>query len=119
MGKQWRLGIALGPYAPTPLTKALDEKDIIIIVMGSDTAAIGGVTDHDIINAPIGYKSERRNQFGDVGHVVVDSLYQQCPRASAEAREPIFGKWAVFHGPAAIALSARIPIFFPFARSKT
>jgi len=43
------------PAAPA---EALDQEYVVLIRMGADTALIGGIGDHDVVQAPVGVTSD-------------------------------------------------------------
>ncbi len=65
--------------------------------MRADTAASGGIADHDIVDPPIGHEPERLNQIGDIGDVVIHRLHQQRPRPGAKLAKAGFRKRTAFH----------------------
>ena len=64
--------------------QALDQEHVILVEMRADTAAVGGIAHHHIVDPPVRHEAERLEQRGDLRHILVDGLDEQGPALLAE-----------------------------------
>ncbi len=100
---QAALFVALRAQLPVPPTGGLDQEDVVLVEMGADAAAFGGVADHDVVQAPAGHEAEIIQQQRHLSEVVVHRLHQQRPVPVTQLREALFVQRALFQVPGAVA----------------
>ena len=69
--------------APQPLALDLYEEHVVIIKVGPDTSALGGIADHDIIESPRWECTKRIEKAGYLLAPGFNRLNQQCPALGA------------------------------------
>ena len=67
--------------------------------MRTDAAAISGVADHDVVDAPAGYEAEVIQHRAHPLMPLIDGLNQQAPVGLREVPKVLFGEWAVAQRP--------------------
>ncbi len=83
--------------------------------MWPHAALVGGVADHDVVDAPARHEVERVDQTGDIRQVLVDILYQQGPVAVGKRGEIGIAQGAVPKLPGTRAVlddQARLELLF-------
>ena len=120
MRQQRRLAIAMRPDLPPASAKPLNQENIILVEMRSNPALVCGEADHHIVDAPVGDKSERRDEISDGRHMLVDSLHQQRPVRFAKFRQTFFALRPLLHFPSAswLANQPRLHLFLTGQTSK-
>ena len=88
-------GIFQWPDAPTALSVHLQQEHVVRVVMRAHTAAIGGVGDHQIVQARIGHEAELLQQVIGCRHVQIQSLHQQGPAGLLHRRQAASAQRAV------------------------
>jgi len=71
---------------------ALDQENIVGVEVGADAAALGRVTDHQIIQAGAGDEAEPVQQVSPLGQEQVDALHQQGPPSLRQFLEIFLAK---------------------------
>ena len=99
MRQQRRAVVAPFADTPAPSAQPLDEEHIVLIEMRPHPAAIRSIAHHDVVDPPIGNEAERFDQFGHLGHVMVDSLDEQRPGTIAQSGEAVRREGALFQFP--------------------
>ena len=81
--------------------------------MRANSAAVGGIAHHHIVDPPVRNEAERLEQGGDLWHILVDGLNEQGPALAAELSETRLGERAVLELPAVARLhdQARFDLF--------
>ncbi len=81
MSNGWGSIVASRAQLPSPTSLALNQKNIVAIVVRADATAICGKADHDVIETPRRQKTNISAQSGDFGDQPVNPLYQEGPWA--------------------------------------
>ena len=120
MRQQRRFVVAALPDLPPASAKPLNQENIILVEMRANPALISGKADHHIVDAPIGNETERRDEIGDGGNMLVDCLHQQRPVRFAKFSQTFFALWPLLHFPSAgwLANQARLHFFLTGQTSK-
>ncbi len=85
------------------MAAGLDQKHVVLIEMGADAAALGGVADHDVFQTPARHEAEIVQQQAHRCQKVVHGLYQQGPVPLAQALERILFQRSLLQRPGALA----------------
>ena len=86
-------------HFPAAHALCLQQEHIIVVIMRSHTTAITGVTDHQIIAAPLRNEVESLQQRGNIRHPVIHGLYQQSPGGVTQLSKAFGCKRAVLKCP--------------------